>query len=460
MKLLRTATIRGHVLDSEGKARRDVFVELLSLTYDGLGHPVWFPLRSGTTNSEGEYRLPLLTRGKYYLRTSPRRPPQGTGNAATYFPGTSDGAAAAALVVDEGDEIVADIRERVSETYSLSGQVMRSLPESAAKARVLLRITQRNSAAPRDQFGATQTSLPESSDGRFEITGVAPGTYDLRAVATVDRSGENPGATYLSESVVQVRDRDVDGVRLTLQSGVTISGRLVIEGDGQGIGFPTPARSRPEPVDLEEAITPRPQAPEKPPNFLLVNLNRKDGLSLPLFTSTENPDGASFKIANVPQGEYVISASQSSTPPFSSYVADIRSGARSVFDEGIVVGNSPVALDFIVRSNGGTIQGTVTGLGKEPVSVVLVPAQHRQNPTLYARLELAPESRNFTLHGVAPGNYNLFAWEGIPRVSFGTARPYMNSEFIAAYEGRGVSVIVEANATVSGLRIPIVPLGQ
>jgi hypothetical protein len=75
-------------------------------------------------------------------------------------------------------------------------------------------------------------------------------------------------------------------------------------------------------------------------------------------------------------------------------------------------------------------------------------------------LELTPESGNFSLAGVAPGIYKLFAWEELPRVSFGTTRPYMNPDFIAVYEGRGVSVIVEANATVSGLKIPIIRMGQ
>jgi hypothetical protein len=133
LKLIGTATIRGRVLDSEGKAKPEAFVLLQSVTYDGLGHRVWFPISETLTNEEGEYQLANVPRGKYYLQTFQRRPSQGpsrTGNATTtYFPATNDGAAAAVIVVQEADDIVADIRERAAQTYSVSGQVIRAFPE-------------------------------------------------------------------------------------------------------------------------------------------------------------------------------------------------------------------------------------------------------------------------------------------------------------------------------------------
>ena len=453
LKLIGTATIRGRVLDAEGKPKAEAFVLLLRIVYDGLGHRTWFPLDQDITNEAGEYRIAQVARGEYYLQTFQRRPSQGpsrTGNATTtFFPATTDGAAAAAVVVKEDDEIVADIRERAAETYSVSGQVIRDLPESAAQARIMMRLTPHNAAAPLDPLGVTPLALP-AGDDRFEITGVTPGIYDLRAIAIANGTDE-----YRTEMVVQVRDRNVDNVKMTLHPGVDITGRLIVEGDGQGIAFPRR----------------RPAQEEKPPNILRVNLYRKDGVILPLLTFvgvlSDDPAGTSFKIANVPEGEYVVSASQSSVLPFSTYVADIRSGAQSVFDQGIAVGSSPVALDFIVRSNGGTIQGTITGLGRTPVIAVLVPAPpRRQNPTLYTSLlktetgALTAESGNFTLHGVPPGNYKLFAWEDRTGTRMFTERPYMNPDYIALYEGRGVPVVVEANATVSGIKIPIIPAGQ
>jgi hypothetical protein len=49
----------------------------------------------------------------------------------------------------------------------------------------------------------------------------------------------------------------------------------------------------------------------------------------------------------------------------------------------------------------------------------------------------------FTMSALPPGPYRLFAWESIP------AGAYQNAEFMKAYEDRGVSVIVQAGATMA-----------
>jgi len=81
------------------------------------------------------------------------------------------------------------------------------------------------------------------------------------------------------------------------------------------------------------------------------------------------------------------------------------------------------------------------------------------NPILYVSLTLS-ETEDFTLNGVAPGVYKLFAWEGRTNTGVITERPYMNPDYIALYEGRGVSVVVDANKPVSGIRVPLIPADQ
>ena len=49
-----------------------------------------------------------------------------------------------------------------------------------------------------------------------------------------------------------------------------------------------------------------------------------------------------------------------------AYVADIQLGGRSVYDEGITVGTDPIAgIAVIIKSDGGTIEGTVSGATKD-----------------------------------------------------------------------------------------------
>jgi hypothetical protein len=47
------------------------------------------------------------------------------------------------------------------------------------------------------------------------------------------------------------------------------------------------------------------------------------------------------------------------------------------------------------------------------------------------------------MRAIPPGPYKLFAWQSIP------AGAYQNSDFMKPYEDRGVSVNVQAGATMS-----------
>lgn len=57
----------------------------------------------------------------------------------------------------------------------------------------------------------------------------------------------------------------------------------------------------------------------------------------------------------------------------------------------------------------------------------------------------------FTMTGVPPGTYKLFAWENIPEGA------YQNRDFMRNYEDRGIVAVVPAGETVSPTvtRIPV-----
>jgi hypothetical protein len=92
-----------------------------------------------------------------------------------------------------------------------------------------------------------------------------------------------------------------------------------------------------------------------------------------------------------------------------------------------------------VNTNGGAIEGNVQTPEHKPAAssmVVLVPpAGDRQNAMKY---KTAPtdEKGNFTMKGVPPGEYTLYAWESVPFTA------WMNSDFLAKYQNRGRAVVV------------------
>ena len=65
----------------------------------------------------------------------------------------------------------------------------------------------------------------------------------------------------------------------------------------------------------------------------------------------------------------------------------------------------------------------------------------RGNAMRYGRV-LGDPSGKFTIRGIAPGEYKIFAWDGIP----GTVAE-QNAEFLAPIESKGVAVIIRGGSS-------------
>ena len=119
------------------------------------------------------------------------------------------------------------------------------------------------------------------------------------------------------------------------------------------------------------------------------------------------------------------------------YIEDIRQGSLSVFDNGFEVGvDAPPPIQVILNSHGGTLEGT-TSPGAQ---VALVPSTRRENHELYYAGP-ADALGNFALHGIAPGEYKLFASQNVP---FGA---YQDPTFLQKHEADGQLVTIAADST-------------
>jgi hypothetical protein len=134
-----------------------------------------------------------------------------------------------------------------------------------------------------------------------------------------------------------------------------------------------------------------------------------------------------------------------------AYVADIRQGNQSVFKDTVIeAGRSANLVEIDIRTNGGIIQGTVRDSSNQlsQATVVLVPDnEHRKNLDLYKRTT-ASENGEFSLRGIAPGKYQIFALARVPE------RPIDDPAFIAQYEGRMTTITTsQGTTTQTSLRI-------
>jgi hypothetical protein len=273
-------------------------------------------------------------------------------------------------------------------------------------------------------------------NGEFEIRNVPPGSYDLipyyMAPVPPPTAPTAPGAApplaptpgqvvpafsrrySIGRARVDVRNADVDGITVDIERGTEIRGKVTTRGTAA------------IPVDK-----------------IKINLHSQDTMPEAFATivgAISVDSNGDFAAPDLPRAKYSL---QITGLPESAFVADIRHGGTTIFDAGLVVGTPPGAtLEILVDSNGATIEGSVLGSDRKPFSnatVVLVPpTSHRQNAMMYKSAQTDEKGR-FTMNGVPPGEYTIFAWESVPPTA------WMNAEFLAKYQGHGQPIVVTAS---------------
>jgi hypothetical protein len=129
------------------------------------------------------------------------------------------------------------------------------------------------------------------------------------------------------------------------------------------------------------------------------------------------------------------------------YVADVLQGGISIYDTGFdVAGKSPNPIEVVLKSGAAAVEGVVQDRAGKPMpgaTVVLVPPlARRQNRALY-RTAIADANGHFAMRGVAPENYQLFAWQSI------SPSAYFNPRFLSKYEDRGRVVNAGQASTIT-----------
>jgi hypothetical protein len=225
--------------------------------------------------------------------------------------------------------------------------------------------------------------------------------------------------------VVDVRDRDLDGVTVAVTRGSDLN------------------------VHVNATAAPLLALPA-----VRLGLRPVDPIPTPVAANSlaARPVSADGRIQflAVPEGAYALVAPV--TMP-GVYVADIRQAARSIYDQGVItVGrDSAEPVEVVLAAGGGKVEGIVEGTDKNSttIRVSLVPeGSRRENLLLYKRASLA-EGR-FVIADIPAGAYKLYAWEDLP---IGADE---NAEFRTPYETRGRAVTVKAGVVIPDVVLPLI----
>jgi protocatechuate 3,4-dioxygenase beta subunit len=195
--------------------------------------------------------------------TAPPRSVDGPtiGFTTMYFPGTPNPAEAQLVTVGAGEERGGtDLQLRLIHTARVDGII--SVPQGVAPQSVSLLLTPGVQGSQQIRLGSISlNSVSPNADGKFSFVGVAPGMYTISARAsTGGPGGGGPGgpggggrgagpgrASGISNGAgmgpgmgmnmnlwamteVAVDGQNISGVALSLQPGMTVSGKLAFEG--------------------------------------------------------------------------------------------------------------------------------------------------------------------------------------------------------------------------------------
>jgi hypothetical protein len=254
--------------------------------------------------------------------------------------------------------------------------------------------------------------------GAFEIRGIAPGAYAITCYYSED------GVNYIGRVPVEVGNADVEGVEVSLQPPSEISGRVVVEENGDLKG-----------ANLNAILQAKSQDP-----FM-------GGGGGPV------KDDLTFKITNVGRESYNVNVYGL---PEGFYVKSIRMGNQDITDAGVDFTEAPPSSELVIvaNPNGGQVEGNIqNSKGENAVgaTVTLIPADENRRSTLTSyKTGSTDQNGRFSIKGIRPGEYKIYAWEEIE------AGAYQDPEFMKPHEsaGKAVSIKEGGHETVQLAAIP------
>jgi protocatechuate 3,4-dioxygenase beta subunit len=425
--MVQGGVLRGLVSDPDGQPAENYAVVTARPAYAN-GRYVWQLTGAMNADDRGEYRWPNFAPGEYYVGVGPRAPgPIANVQdswARVFFPGVIDPNQARPVTIPEGGEVTVNLGAQVKPwgSYKISGMAYNPLPNltpdpvtgivnHSATALLLMPLELTPLDNPPLTMWTNLVATNTKPDGQFVLTNVDPGRYELYALAL---DGQNR-RVWTGHMHVEVRDKDLTDVNVSVSPGVTLRGETIFTGPGAATVHPETLR-----IQLQTLNTLPPQVANA---IGAVAVDEK----------------GRFQIANLSEGRYRMNVV---TPP-GVYVASIQQGGTNVFDDGFNIdkSNAEVPIRIEINLAGETVEGTVqTAQKKEAANaiVVLVPAlDRRTNPALY-KTATTDDKGHFIIRGVAPGLYTALAWESV------LPGAYQNAEFLEKYVSRGRAINVQA----------------
>jgi len=375
------------------------------------------------TDMDGNYEIGGLPSGEYYIRAEFMDKRSEETYRSTYHPDALQLATSRPVFVPSGATVTGiDIQVQRARLITVSGKLNRiAVSGEAPDVRFALYPRDANALSePMDSADATVHPVT----GEFQIRNVLPGSYTLFAY-------EAGSTRYRGQRLIDIADTDLQGISLVLLPPTRLAGRVI------GLPRPSSQASR-------------------------IRLSTNRPLHLP--DGVKNTDGLIDEKGQFFFEDVTESASFFFTPfnpieslPSGFYIRDMKQGERDILDTGIVFASSPPeVIEVTVSPGGGAITGNISdqAFAKSAAYIFLLPSGPRsQNRALY-KTAVSDENGRFTISGITPGAYRLFAWEVMPDLGS------LDFRFVLRYEDRGMPITIHERDEIDNVVVRLIPRGH
>jgi protocatechuate 3,4-dioxygenase beta subunit len=282
--------------------------------------------------------------------------------------------------------------------------------------------------APNNWFGSVYSAQANATTGDFEFPKVVTGGYTLYTF--ID------GTT--TRMPVEVHNGDIDGLTMPLVTGVSLPVKITLDGE--------PPKNLPDVSSLQIMLYRDPTLINAP----AMNASARGSAPIP------NLSPGNYRIYVTPL-LIPITGTDPLTPPAnwqSAYVKSIRLDDVDVLNVGLHYEPKPdQLLDVVIGTNPGILEGRVLNDQQQAISSAAVvlfaesPATRITRTDMF-RVSSTDRAGRFQIKGLPPGDYKVFAWEGLDKDA------WLDPDFVRN-ESRGQSVHIE-EGKAQGVDIPII----
>jgi len=412
------ASLSGKVQDTDGEplqAQVQIFrvnVQAGKRVLNGGG--------GSSTDAQGNFRIGGLTGGRYIVCATSRQAtyPVGGGAGLVYgescFPGPLSAGLATAMPIEAGREGRTDFTLTPIRGAHVRGSIQGVPAWEPGKPRVNVQLAKSDGVG-----GGGGASVQSGRDGTtFDVAGVAPGSYVLRATLPGSQ-GESPTTTT---QAIEVGDSDINDLVVTMQSPGSLSGtvRFELSNPAAGANFVLD-------VNLAPAVTGA--------NF-----------AGPIPRAQWDANHVNFDFAAVPVGEFRFNANSNAAPQ-GVYVRSATLRGQDVLNQPFTVNGVTGPIDVVVSDDTGGIDVTTNDADGHPVtaSVILVAASGMR------RFLNSGDDGHAVQKTFPVGEYKAWAFDDLNV-------PYAEDEWMTQNAGPGEKVIVTsggaANVTLKRIAVP------